>query len=266
MKLNVENKVAIITGASKGIGKAIATSFALAGAYVVLAARDKETLLETAGEIEKEGGSVLAVATDVTQQSDIKNLVNKTIEKFKAIDILVNNAGGVHDFQSFENLSDQDWVEMFELNFFSTVKMTRAVIPYMQKNQSGRIINISSESGTQPDAIIPHYNAAKAAVTNFTKSLSKAYGKDGILINAVSPAFIMTPKIKSTLIEKAKAKNITEAEFLSGFIQNFRPNIEQKRAGHPDEVAAAVLFLASEQASFITGTNLRVDGGSISSI
>lgn len=266
MKLTIENKVAIVTGASKGIGKAIAKSFALSGCHVVLAARGKEALLETAEELENEGCSVLSVATDVTQQKDITNLINKTIARFNAIDILVNNAGGVHDFLSFESLSDKDWTDMFELNFFSTVKVTRAVIPFMKKKQWGRIINISSESGTQPDAFIPHYNSAKAAINSFTKSLSKAYGKDGILINSVSPAFIMTPQIKAILIEKAKEKNISVEELLDGFLKDHRPNIQQRRAGHPDEVAAAVLFLASEQASFITGANLRVDGGSVSTI
>jgi 3-oxoacyl-[acyl-carrier protein] reductase len=266
MKLNVESKVAIITGASKGIGKAIAKTFSLSKCHVVIAARGEEELLKTANEIESEGGSVFAVTTDVTKQQDIENLINMTIAKFHDIDILVNNAGGVHDFLSFESLSDQDWLDMFELNLFSSVKVTRAVIPYMQKKQWGRIINISSESGVQPDALIPHYNAAKAAINSFTKSLSKAYGKDGILINTVSPAFIMTPQIKAILIEKSKERGISVEELLNLFLKGHRPNIQQRRAGHPDEVAAAVLFLASEQASFITGANLRVDGGSVSTI
>lgn len=266
MKLNIKGKVAIITGASKGIGKAIAKSFAQAEAHVVLVARGKEELLKTAYEIEREGGSVLPVIADVTQIKDIENLIHVTIATFNAIDILVNNAGGVHDFLAFENISDQDWLDMFELNLFSTVKVTRAVIPYMQKTKNGRIINISSESGTQPDALIPHYNAAKAAINSFSKSLSKAYGQEGILINTVSPAFIMTPQIQSILNAKSKERGISVEELLDGFLKDHRPNIQQRRAGHPDEVAAAVLFLASEQASFITGTNLRVDGGSVSTI
>jgi NAD(P)-dependent dehydrogenase (short-subunit alcohol dehydrogenase family) len=266
MKLNIENKVAIITGASKGIGKAIAKSFALAGCHVVLAARGKEELLKTANEIKELGGSVLVVPTDVTQSEDIHHLIHTTISAFETIDILVNNAGGVHDFLPFEKISDQDWVDMFELNLFSTVKITRAVLPYMKKNQCGKIINISSESGVQPDALIPHYNAAKAAINSFTKSLSKAYGKDGIHINTVSPAFIMTPQIESLLIQKSKERGISVEALLDEFLKDHRPNIQQRRAGKPEEVAAAVLFLASEQASFITGANLRVDGGSVSTI
>lgn len=266
MKLNIENKVAIITGSSKGIGKAIAKSFALANCHVVLTARGKEALFETACEIEALGGSVFPVVADVTNSKDIESLIDKTIEKFGTIDILVNNAGGVHDFLPFETLSDQDWLDMFELNFFSAVKVTRAVIPYMQKKQSGKIINISSESGIQPDALIPHYNAAKAAINNFSKSLSKAYGKNGILVNTISPAFIMTSQIEGILTEKAKEKNISIETLVDSFLKDHRPNILQQRAGNPNEVAAAALFLASEQASFITGTNLRVDGGSVSTI
>lgn len=266
MKFNLENKVAIITGSSKGIGKAIAKSFALEKCHVILAARGKDALLETANEIQIAGGRVLPVVTDITKSNDIENLVNTAVAKFGTIDILVNNAGGVHDFLAFEDLSEKDWFDMFELNFFSTVKVTRAVLPHMQKKQTGRIINISSESGTQPDALIPHYNAAKAAINSFTKSLSKAYGKDGILVNAVSPAFIMTPQIEGILAEKAKAKNISMQTLVNSFLKDHRPNILQQRAGRPEEVAAAVLFLASEQASFITGTNLRVDGGSVSTI
>lgn len=266
MKLNLENKVVIVTGGSKGIGKAIAKAFALAKCHVVIAARGQEDLMKTAEEFEEEGGSILAVQMDVTKIEDINKLISLTIERFKTIDILVNNAGGVHDFVSFETISDQDWEDMFELNLFSTVKVTRAVLPYMQKNKWGRIVNISSESGTQPDALIAHYNAAKAAIINFTKSLSKAYGKDNILVNTVSPAFIMTPQIESILIEKSQERGITVDELLNLFLKDHRPNIQQRRAGRPEEVAAAVLFLASEQASFITGTNLRVDGGSVSAI
>jgi 3-oxoacyl-[acyl-carrier protein] reductase len=266
MKLNINNKVAIVTGASKGIGKAIATAFAQAGCHVVLAARGNDELVRTRDELTQLGCSVLAVPTDVTKQNDVEKLVQQTIANFNRIDILVNNAGGVHDFLTFEDLSDDDWLAMFELNFFSTVKVTRQVLPHMQKNHWGRIINISSESGTQPDALIPHYNAAKAAVNNFTKSLSKAYGKDGILINAVSPAFIMTPQIKSILTAKAQERGISVEALLELFLKDHRPNIQHQRPGQPEEVAAAVLFLASEQASFITGSNLRVDGGSVNTI
>lgn len=152
------------------------------------------------------------------------------------------------------------------LNLFSAVRITRMVLPFMQKQHWGRILNIASESGIQPDPNMPHYNASKAALINLPKSLSKAYAKDGILVNSVSPAFIKTPLVEQMLADQAKARHITEQAAEEEFLRVNRPHIELRRAGTPEEVAAAVVFLASEAASFITGANLRVDGGSVASI
>jgi 3-oxoacyl-[acyl-carrier protein] reductase len=146
------------------------------------------------------------------------------------------------------------------------VRITRAALPHMQKQKWGRVINISSESGTQPDPMMPHYNASKAALNNLTKSLSKAYGKDGILVNTVSPAFIRTPLVDEMLGRQAKASGITVDEAERNFLRELRPNIVLGRAGKSDETAGIVVFLASEQATFITGSNFRVDGGSVASI
>ena len=166
----------------------------------------------------------------------------------------------------FGTLTDDDWLQVLNLNVLSAVRATRAVLPYMQKQKWGRIINISSESGTQPDAFMPHYNASKAALNNLTKSLSKAYAADGILVNTVSPAFIMSPLVSELLQKMAKEQSQTPEQVTAQFLANNRPHIELKRPGESEEVASAVVFLASEQASFITGTNLRVDGGSVASI
>jgi NAD(P)-dependent dehydrogenase (short-subunit alcohol dehydrogenase family) len=136
----------------------------------------------------------------------------------------------------------------------------------MQRQQWGRIVNISSESGTQPDAFMPQYNASKSALNSLTKSLSKAYAKDGILVNTVSPAFIMTPLVGEFMEQRAQAAGTSRAQAEAEFLAQNRPHIELKRPGRSEEVASAVVFLASEQASFITGTNLRVDGGSVASI
>ena len=146
------------------------------------------------------------------------------------------------------------------------MRVTRAALPYMRKQKWGRIINISSESGTQPDAFMPHYNASKAAMNCLTKSLSKAYGKDGILVNTVSPAFVRTALAEDFFSKQAAAKGITLEEALDQFRTEFRPNIVLGRAGLSEEVAAATIFLASEAASFITGSNYRVDGGSVASV
>jgi 3-oxoacyl-[acyl-carrier protein] reductase len=263
--LNLLNKTALVTGGSKGIGKGIAAALAAEGANVVICGRGAEALKEAKEEIEQTGGSVIAVQADLSKQEDVDHLISETIKRFKTIDILVNNAGIVSGFDDFESLEVEDWKQLFDVNLFGTVRVTKAVIPYMKEASYGRIINISSESGVQPDAFMPHYNASKAALINFTKSLSKAYASNGILVNTVSPAFIMTPMLENMLNTSAEEQNISFDEATQEFLANNRPHIEVKRAGTVEEVASAVLYLVSSGASFINGVNLRVDGGSVAS-
>jgi len=169
-------------------------------------------------------------------------------------------------FARFDQLTDEDWLDVLNLNVMSAVRATRAALPHMQRQKWGRVINVSSESGTQPDAAMPHYNASKAAMNNLTKSLSKAYAKDGILVNTVSPAFIMTPLLRDMLQKMAQEQGVSFQQAVDGFLATNRPHIELKRPGEPEEVASAVVFLASGRASFIAGANLRVDGGSVASV
>ncbi|MDQ0217415.1 SDR family oxidoreductase [Peribacillus cavernae] len=265
MNLELENKTALVTGGSKGIGKGIAKALAAEGANVVICGRGMEELQEAEKEIKQSGGNVLAVQADLTKQPDVDHLVSAAVDRFKTIDILVNNAGVASGFDDFESLEIEDWEQLFNINVFGTVRVTKAVIPYMKKAESGRIINISSESGVQPDAFMPHYNASKAALINFTKSLSKAYAENGILVNTVSPAFIMTPMLDNMLKQTAEKEGITFDEATQSFLKENRPHIEVKRPGRVEEVASAVVYLASSQASFINGVNLRVDGGSVAS-
>jgi NAD(P)-dependent dehydrogenase (short-subunit alcohol dehydrogenase family) len=267
MELGLKDKVVLITGASKGLGAAIAIHFAREGSKLVLVARTQAELDQVAMEAEKRGGSdVLAIAADLTQTDAIDHVVAATIHRFGTIHVLVNNAGILGSFAPFEQLTDNEWLQVFNLNLFSVVKLTRAVLPYMTQQNWGRIINLSSESGLQPDAVMPHYGATKAALLNLTKSLSKAYGQHGILVNSVSPAFIKTPMVEAMLVQIAREKQVSVPEAEAYFLEANRPHIELKRGGIPAEVAAAVVFLASEAASFIVGTNLRVDGGSVASI
>ena len=266
MNLGLKEKVVLVTGASRGIGKAIAEAFAAEGSNVVLNARNQQELEQVAQEVQRSGGNVLALAADVMKADEIQHLAQQAIARFGTIHVLVNNVGGADAFASFEELSDEDWIHVFHLNVLSTVRLTRAILPSMQQQKWGRIINISSESGTQPDPFMPHYNVAKAAINNLTKSLSKAYAQDGILVNTVSPAFIKTPLIEQLFATQAKERGITPQEAEQAFLRQNRPHIELGRPGTPEEVAAAVVFLASEAASFIDGSNLRVDGGSVASI
>ncbi len=266
MELGLKDKVALVTGASKGIGLAIAKSLAAEGTHVVISARGTDELEQAAQEIRTDGGSVYAIAADVTQPDQVKRLVEQTVTQYGTIHILVNNAGGIGGFLPFDALSDEDWQSVIDLNLMSTVRVTRAALPYMQQQQWGRIINMSSESGVQPDPLMPHYNATKAAIINLTKSLSKAYGKDNILVNVVSPAFIRTPLVKEMMTSRAQEKGLTVSEAEADFLKENRPNIVLGRAGEIDEVAAVAVFLASEAASFVTGSNYRVDGGSVASL
>lgn len=267
MELGLKGKIVLVTGASKGIGKAIAAGFAAEGSKVVITARHNEQLQQAAREISQStAAEVIGVAADMTKAADIAHAVEEVVNRFGTVNVLVNNAGGVGAFAAFQDLSDNDWLDILNLNLLSAVRASRAVLPHMQRQKWGRIINISSESGTQPDAFMPHYNASKAALNNLTKSLSKAYASDGILVNTVSPAFIMTPLVADMLQKMAKEQGTSPEKATAEFLEKNRPHIELKRPGESEEVASAVVFLASEQASFITGTNLRVDGGSVASI
>lgn len=266
MDLGLKNKTVLVTGGSKGIGKAIAKAFAEEEANMVICGRGEEALKEAEMEIKKLSGNVLAIQADLTKQSDVDHLIASAIDRYKTVDILVNNAGIASGFDDFETLDLEAWQQIFDVNLFGTVRVTKAVIPYMKKAGFGRIINISSESGMQPDAFMPHYNASKAALINFTKSLSKAYADQGILVNTVSPAFIMTPMLENLLKDNAKKMNIRYDEAIQQFLKENRPHVEVKRPGTVDEVASAVVYLASNKASFINGVNLRVDGGSVASL
>lgn len=257
MELGLKNKVALVTGASKGIGKAVAMELAREGCRVVISARGEEELNEAAEEIRQVESSaeVLSVATDVTDPSEVEKLVDEATGRFGTVNVLVNNAGGIGRRVPFHELSDDEWFEILNLNLISAVRLTRAVLPYMREQGWGRIINIGSESGAQPDTVKPHYNASKAALVNLTKGLSKAYGEEGILVNVVSPATTLTPAVESIISE--------EAESETAFVNENRPNIVAGRLGRPEEVAAVIAFLASERASFVTGSNYRVDSGSV---
>ncbi len=265
MELGLKDRVAVVTGASKGLGKAIALELAREGCKVVLCARGENELEETAGEV-REFGEALAVVADVTSPEDVENIVEDTVGHFGNVDILVNNAGGVGNPAAFEELSDEEWMEVLELNLLSAVRLTRAFVPHMREQGWGRIINIASESGVQPDPFMPHYNASKAALINLTKSLSKAYGQEGILVNAVSPAFVMTPLVEGMLAEAAQESGTSIEGAEAAFLEENRPHIVVGRSGDAEETAAVVAFLASERASFVTGSNYRVDGGSVASI
>ena len=266
MNMGLENKSVIVTGASKGIGKAVAAAFVVEGANVVMSARTESELSEAADELRGGPGKVVALAGDVTREEDRVALVDIANFRFGGVHVLVNNAGIIGAFADFENLSLDDWRAVFEVNVFAVVGLTKLVIPIMRKQRFGRIINISSESGVQPDAAMAHYNASKGALNTLTKSVSKAVGADNILVNTVSPAFIKTPLVEEMLENIARERGVSPSQAEADFLRESRPNLVLRRSGTPEESAGAVGFHASDQATFITGANIRVDGGSTASI
>jgi NAD(P)-dependent dehydrogenase (short-subunit alcohol dehydrogenase family) len=265
MDLKLKDKVVVVTGASAGIGKAVAQAAAVEGARVVLCARRADTL-EAAAKDLAAGARILRVAADLATVAGARELRDRTLSEFGTAHVVVNNVGILGRFAPFMELTDDEWQDNFNANVMSAVRVSRAFIPAMQKQRWGRIIHLSSESGLQPDAEMPHYSITKAALLNLAKSMSKAFARDNILVNAVSPAFVMSPMVRGMIEQIAGQKNISFDDAVASFLAANRPHIELKRPGAPEEVAAAVLFLASEAAGFITGTNLRVDGGSVASI
>jgi NAD(P)-dependent dehydrogenase (short-subunit alcohol dehydrogenase family) len=266
MELNLKGKVAIITGGSKGIGKGIAASLLKEGAFVVITARNADELEDTAAMFRLQGGEVLAVVADMSREADLQRLVTSAIQQYGRIDILVNNAGGIGSVGPLDTISMQQWRQVFEVNFFGLVALTSLVVPHMKKQGGGRIINISSENAEQPDPDMGHYNATKAALNNYSKTLSENYGKDNILVNTVSPAFIRTPLVDDMLEGIAKEKGISAEAAAKEFLKEKRPYQVLGRPGQPEETGSVVAFLASDQASFITGAVFRVDGGSVGTV
>lgn len=262
MDYGLKDKVAIVTGGTGGIGKTIAETLAAEGARVAIVGRKQDEADKAAAEIEE----AIGVAADLTQEKDAQAAVDTVMKRLGAVHVLVNVAGGVAKFGSFDDLTDEDWQKDLDLNLMSAVRMVRAVLPAMRAQRWGRIVNVASEDGIQPYADVPNYACAKAGLLALTKSLSKLLAMDGILVNAVSPAFIMTPLVERMLKEKADEDGTDFDAAVKNFLAEKRPHIEMKRPGEAYEVAAAVAFLASEQASFIVGANLRVDGGSVPTI
>ena len=245
--MDLSNKVAIITGSARGIGKAIALRLAEAGADIVIndIAAAAEALEATANEIKALGHKVLAITADVSSSADVNRMVDAAIAAFGKVDILVNNAGVTRD-QLIMRMTDEEWDTVLNIDLKSAFYCTRAVLRPMMKQRSGRIISIASVVGIMGNASQANYSSAKAGVIGLTKSIAKEVGSRGITANAIAPGFIET-KMTEQLDDKHK--------------QAYLENIPLKSAGLPRDVAEAVAFLASDEAHYITGQVLGVDGG-----
>ena len=242
-KYNLDNTIAIVTGASRGIGKQIVKDLLKSGAKVGLISRTKADLEKVSKEF-LEIGETLPLSADIKNSEEVKTAIRAIIKKWGKVDILVNNAGITSD-NLLVRMKEEDWDRVININLKGTFNCIKSVIPNMLKNKFGKIINITSVVGISGNAGQSNYSASKAGIIGLTKSIAKEYGAKGISINAIAPGFIETD-----MVQDIDAKN-------------FLKNISLTRKGRPKDVSSLVCFLSSEDGSYITGQVISVDGGLI---
>jgi 3-oxoacyl-[acyl-carrier protein] reductase len=257
MDLGIRGKVALVAAASKGLGRAIAEELAAEGASLVMCARGKEALDEAVEAIRSSSGvEVVGIAADVSRPEDVSRVVRLGVERFSRIDILVTNAGGPPSGM-FESLSPGMWDDAVRLTLLSTVNFCRAVVPGMRERKWGRIINVTSISVKQPVEGLMLSNSLRAGVTGFAKTLSNELAGDGITVNNILPGHTRTQRA----VDLTKATAARQGISFDEAVRKREAEIPMRRTGEPREFAALAAFLASERASYITGTSIQVDGG-----
>ncbi|MCH8927350.1 MAG: glucose 1-dehydrogenase [Candidatus Marinimicrobia bacterium] len=247
--IDLTDKVIIITGGSRGIGAATAVAAAGQGAKVLVNFNsDENSAQSVASKIKESGGSVFIYKADVSDMTSVQDMVNSALEKWGKIDVLVNNAA-IWKQAAIDNMSDMDVETTMTVNFNGTLNCIRAIVPTMKKQKSGSIINISSTAAQRGEAFHSHYAASKGAVASLTKSLASELGPDGIRVNVVCPGWTYT--------------DMTTEVFKGGSDKIISETIPLRRIGTPEDCASAIVFLASDDSSYITGISLNVNGGSV---
>lgn len=253
MDLGLTGRVALVTAASKGMGKASAMGLAAEGAKIVMCARTESDLKTAAEEIRaRTKAEVLAIPADVTKKDDVTALVDRAVETFGHVDILVANAGGPPRGY-FEDMTDEQWQGAFDVSLLSVVRLVRGVLPSMKARRWGRILTIQSVSVKQPIPELLLSNAVRPGVAGMMKTLAGQLGKDGITVNTVCPGKIMTDRF----LGGQKISGLSREEYLARAVED----VPVRRVGTPEEFANVIVFLASERASYVTGVSVQVDGG-----
>src|SRR5262245_52903054 len=258
MDLGIERKAAIVTGGSRGIGRETARALLQAGARVAICARGKDALAQTRDQLAREtGGEVVAVACDTSVEADIERLVGDAVARFGCVDLLVNNAGTMYSGR-FDRLTDRGLQTQLDTKLFGFLRAIRLVIPHMKTRRWGRIVNVIGGAGKEPDPYMLGSGIVNSSLLNLTKTLSTELGEHNVLVNAVCPGWVDTGMWRRNAAGLQAELNVAsedEARRLAA-----RKNA-LSRFGRPEELAAAIAFLCSERASFITGVSLNVDGG-----
>jgi len=262
MDLGMKDKVALITASSTGIGKAVAEAFVEEGCNIAICSRTKETLIETARYIKNKFHiEPFWGVCDLNLQKDIENFYDAVRKHFGKVDILVNNCGGpVPGF--LRDLSEEDWENAFKQVLLSVVRFSNLVIPDMIAQEWGRIINITSIAVKQPVNNLMLSNSLRAGVTGFAKSLSNEFGSKNVTVNNIAPGYTLTHRLYELAVNRAKVSGKSHEEILVEMAKD----VPMNRLGGTEEIAAVVVFLASQKASYITGTTIQVDGGSTKAI
>ena len=261
MELNIKGKTVLVTASSAGIGKATAELFLNEGCRVAISSSNKENLLKAVDEIKAIYGiEPLWEQCDINNPNEIEDLVKHVEHNLGTVDILVNNCGGPTPGY-FEDLTDENWEHAFEQVLMSAVRFTRLVLPGMKEKNWGRIINITSLSVKQPVDNLILSNSLRSGVTAFAKTLSSQVGKHNITVNNVAPGYTLTGRLYELAVVRAKQRGVSHEEVLS----SMAAEVPMKRLARPDEIASMIVYLASEQAGYITGQTIVVDGGAIRS-
>ncbi|SFP93188.1 SDR family NAD(P)-dependent oxidoreductase [Sphingomonas rubra] len=262
MDFGIKGKVALVTGADSGIGKHTARLLLEEGCVVAISDRPGGQIEQSAKELSSLG-QVIAIEADVTDLAAVEAMVAEAAERLGPADILVNCAGVTGATGDFLEVDDAGWQRTLDINLMGAVRVCRAAIPAMRERQWGRVVLIASEDAVQPYVDELAYCASKAGLLNLAKGLSKAYGPDNVLVNSVSPAFIATPMTDKMMEKRADEQDTSVDQAIDSFLAEERPGMVLERRGRAEEVAAAIVFLCSERASFVNGANLRVDSGSV---